>query len=244
MDGKLIVEAGCHLPDGVLARLNIERLTDPDCFETRLLDDWLYQGDDWLVLASKQGVTRWQAIVQRHQAEFPELRLAASLQRPFRVRFIACEARYASLGLIAAQLAQYWAAGHSIDSVRSHLDEVEQSIQTTAVGVSTPWLKRWLSPTALLNANQRRRDDGATSLHRFLQIADRSIPNQALINLSVAGDSSQIQLSNEFQAFCRRRSQAGGLCWLSEMDADCRCHFDTDAVSLAWINAPALRETP
>ncbi|WP_108125560.1 hypothetical protein [Saccharospirillum mangrovi] len=254
MDGRLIVDASCHLPDGLLARLNIERLHDPALFEQRLLDAWLYHGDDWLVLASPQRINDWQVAVQCHQSAFAELRLAARLQRPFRIRFIASEARSAHLGLIAAQLAQRLADGQSIDSFWAQQRAVEQSIHAVlAVNSESnwlralPWRQRWRSMPALLsveNGRSRRLGSGSTPLDAFLHYADQHIPAGAHINLSYAGNPSQLQQAPGFQDACLQRSQAGGLCWLSEMDAEGVRQCGPDALSIAWLNAPARCERP
>ncbi|MDB2448825.1 hypothetical protein N9W78_00845 [bacterium] len=255
MHTLLVTHAQCHLPAAVLQRLAIERLSDDNHFSDRLREHWLYHYDALLALHA-QPDTGWSAAVDAELPNIASLRLAASLSAPFQVRLIESQQRYAALGLLAVHAAERLQAGGLPDAVRTDLSRLESRLHhCLAVGPKSHWhgslplLQRWrmARQSALLQLGRRQPEllmHSDNLLEALFTQTDPLVPAGAHLNLSYAGPSSELRQWPIFQRWHQHRVAQGGSCWLSEMDASSAQACGAGALSLAWISAPARRETP
>ncbi|MFG1497449.1 hypothetical protein ABMA57_12520 [Saccharospirillum sp. HFRX-1] len=257
MHGLLITDTNCHLPKGVLNRFPIDRLTGTNGFADRLINNWLYQCDALLAVGSKRPVERWQRLVAQHQTEFADRRLSAQLKHPFYLRLFGSRHGYAALGIMVSTAADLLERQWHPDAIRAQLARTETLVQhylALPAGSAQwhenrpSWMRRWRRTTAGVMQCQPGREQRLLSsnnpVQALLQLSSDLAPSKVSFNLSYAGDPTSLQALTAFRDWHQGVHERGGRCWLSAMDDASARQCGAGALSLAWISAPARRETP
>lgn len=256
MHGLLITDPTCHLPDGFLARYHIERLTQTDTFAERLLEDWLYHCDALLAVGSQIEISHWQELVGVQQSQFEQRRLAAHLQRSFQLRLYASDQHCAALGIIVSEAARLLELGWSIDAVRAQLVTVESEVEhylaapagsvwsRASLPFYQPWRRNSASVVHVKKGRMQCRAFSTGPINALFELANNGAPETALFNLSYAGELASLHTMAGFKEWHQRIIKHGSQCWLSRMDAVSAQQYGPGALSLAWLSAPACRETP
>lgn len=256
MHGLLITDPSCHLPEGILTRYRIERLSAAGRFADGLLDDWLYRCDALLAVGSPSEVSRWQEVVAVQQSQFAPRRLTARLHRPFQLRLFSANQHYAALGIVVSEAARLLERGLNLDAIRAQLAIVGTRVEhylALAEGSgwsreTLPFHQRWRRQTAgILHFRHGQAQPYTFSnrpLDALLETAGSLAPAQAELNLSYAGELTALLAQQAFREWHRHIVDRGGQCWLSQMDAASAQQCGPGALSLAWLSAPVRRETP
>lgn len=257
MHGLLITDPNCHLPAGVLSRFRIDRLNRTDDFAERLLDQWLFHSDALLAVGSQPQLESWQRVVAKYQPQFAERRLSAQLKRPFHLRLFGNRHRYAALGVVVSAVAESLEQDWNLDAIRVQMEQTEAQVQHYLAlpagaaewnGNGSSLLQLWRRNKAGVvqyQQDQRRRIVSSDKpVDALLELGHKLAPPSTLFNLSYAGDPAVLQTQNAFQHWHQQIQERGGQCWLSAMDDISAQQCGDGALSLAWLSAPARRETP
>lgn len=260
MHTRLIIDRHCHLPAGLLHSDDLELLSDPNDFRSRLHEHWLYQSDALLALCPPahfaDSLADWRNTLDTDHRHFEPLRRAAQLTYPFRARLFASSQLYAGLGLVAVTALRLLKSGLAVDAVQAELSGTERRItHRMAVPIlrrrqlALPLTQRWKpgrhGGVLEFDNGQARRFTAMTSA--LVSLLEQALEPARLggdINLSYAGPLEQLIRNEYLQQLQRTATANGGHCWLSRMDPESEQRWGSGTLSLAWLSAPARLETP
>lgn len=237
-----------------------------ESFNKLLTNKIIYQHDNVLIITPHIALSSTQknireALLDQHST-LEELRRAANINRPFKVRIVECKSSYAGYGLVLYEaLRLINEKGRSVDQIKQPLESFTQNVETYVIPgnqslkaqqlAKPPFHLNWvaLQKHKLLNTRPLLKID-SEGIHNFASLSHSHAENEFLnlvydqltrtnlsnhlVNISYAGNLSLIRVSPSFRALHEHVKAKHGKLVYSEMSPTSAVQLGIGALSVSF----------